>query len=84
MTPSTAWPIKPRSLGSTTDEEIAAALPELTPLSLDEFAQHLVRECPEEVSRVIDVLVAKRTRPAITREVLLISLRSIVPSIDWT
>lgn len=59
--------------------EVAAALPGLWPMNLDELATHLFQQSPDDVSSVVDHLVAKRTRPPVTREGILAALENIMP-----
>jgi predicted nucleic acid-binding protein len=61
--------------------EIATALPQLAPLSLDEFAVSLWDRDPDETSGVIDAMVAKRTSPPAPLSVLLERLESTTPSL---
>lgn len=61
--------------------EVRTAVPALTPLSIDAFGNHLWQLSPGDVSRVIDSLVAKRTRPPISRDELLRALGYVVPSV---
>lgn len=61
--------------------EVRTAVPALTPFSIDEFGSRLYRESPGDLSAVIDSLVAKRTRPPISRDELLSALGYVVPSV---
>lgn len=61
--------------------EVNAVLPELHSVSLDHFALALWRRSRDDVSGVVDDLVAKRTNPPITRDVLLAHLRGVLPSL---
>lgn len=60
--------------------EIDRALPRLRALSLDDFALELWHRSPEGTCGVVDALVAKRTRPPITRDALLQALAGAAPT----
>lgn len=49
-------------------------------MNLDQLATHLLQQSPDDVSAVIDQLVAKRTNPPVTREGILSALEGVIPT----